>query len=87
VDEKVHAAEPSSRKLHDTLDLAEQIEISADEMSCTLVAIATGIALGGCKSSHILRHKDNARALLTEGTRNLAPNALTGAGDKRGLSL
>src|SRR5262249_22166293 len=45
VDEKVHAAEPSTRKLHDTLDLAEQIKIGADEMGCALVAIATGIPL------------------------------------------
>jgi hypothetical protein len=87
VDEKVHATEPSTRKLHDTLYLAEQIKIGADEMGRMLVTIATGIPFGGFKAPHILSHKDNARALLTEGTRNLTPNALTGAGDERGLSL
>jgi hypothetical protein len=87
VNEEIHAAEPCAREIHDTLDLAEQVEVCADDMRCPLTIIATDITLSGFEASRILGDKDDSRAFLAESPRDLTPNTLTGAGDERGLSL
>jgi hypothetical protein len=87
VNEEIHTPKPSAREINDTLDLTEQIEVGADDMRRSLTISATSITLSGFEASRILGDKDDPRAFLAEGPRDLTPNTLTGASDKRGLSL